>query len=147
MNDMAVIDFNNVSKSFGEGTHATPVLKDIDLKVQEGEFLVILGFSGTGKTTLINLMAGLEMPTQGSVSFQGKPIKGPGRERGVIFQNYSLMPWLTVEGNVRLAVDTVFPGMPRAEKAAKVAHYVQMVGLSHAATRRPAELSGACVSG
>ncbi|KHQ54797.1 ABC transporter ATP-binding protein [Mameliella alba] len=139
---MAVIDFNNVSKSFGEGTHITPVLKDIDLKVQEGEFLVILGFSGTGKTTLINLMAGLEMPTQGSVSFQGKPIKGPGRERGVIFQNYSLMPWLTVEGNVRLAVDTVFPGMPRAEKAAKVAHYVQMVGLSHAATRRPAELSG-----
>ncbi|WP_420326783.1 ABC transporter ATP-binding protein [Mameliella sp.] len=139
---MAVIDFNNVSKSFGEGTHATPVLKDIDLKVQEGEFLVILGFSGTGKTTLINLMAGLEMPTAGSVTYQGKPITEPGRERGVIFQNYSLMPWLTVEGNVRLAVDTVFPGMPRAEKAAKVAHYVQMVGLSHAATRRPAELSG-----
>ena len=139
---MAVIDFDNVAKSFGEGTHAAQVLKNIDLKVEEGEFLVILGFSGTGKTTLINLMAGLEMPTKGSVTFQGKPITGPGRERGVIFQNYSLMPWLTVEGNVRLAVDTVFPGMPRAEKAEKVAHFVEMVGLSHAASRRPAELSG-----
>ncbi|MBY6115389.1 nitrate ABC transporter ATP-binding protein [Mameliella alba] len=139
---MGVIDFKNVTKGFGEGTAATTVLRNIELEVQDGEFLVLLGFSGTGKTTLINLMAGLEMPTKGSVTFKGKPIDGPGRERGVIFQNYSLMPWLTVEGNVRLAVDTVFPSMPKAEKAAKVAHYVKMVGLSHAATRRPAELSG-----
>ncbi|WP_417210263.1 ABC transporter ATP-binding protein [Antarctobacter sp.] len=139
---MAVIEFKNVSKSFGTGTHASHVLKNIDLRVEEGEFLVLLGFSGTGKTTLINLMAGLEQPTKGSVAFRGQPITGPGRERGVIFQNYSLMPWLTVEGNVRLAVDTVFPKMPKAEKAEKVAQYVQMVGLSHAATRRPSELSG-----
>ncbi|MBV7395660.1 ABC transporter ATP-binding protein [Mameliella sediminis] len=139
---MGVIDFKNVTKGFGEGTAATTVLRNIELEVQDGEFLVLLGFSGTGKTTLINLMAGLEMPTKGSVTFKGKQIDGPGRERGVIFQNYSLMPWLTVEGNVRLAVDTVFPSMPKAEKAAKVAHYVKMVGLSHAATRRPAELSG-----
>lgn len=139
---MAVIEFKNVTKAFGEGTAATSVLKDIDLQVQEGEFLVLLGFSGSGKTTLINLMAGLERPTKGSVTFKGKPIECPGRERGVIFQNYSLMPWLTVTGNVQLAVDTVFPRMPKAEKSEKVAHYVKMVGLSHAATRRPAELSG-----
>ena len=139
---MSVIQFKNVSKSFGEGTEATHVLKDIDLDVQEGEFLVLLGFSGTGKTTLINLMAGLEFPTTGSVSFKGKPIEGPGPERGVIFQSYSLMPWLTVHGNVMLALESVFPKMPKAEKEATVAKYVQMVGLSHAVSRRPAELSG-----
>ncbi|MES0828318.1 ABC transporter ATP-binding protein [Ruegeria sp. SCP11] len=139
---MAVMEFKNVSKSFGTGTAATAVLKDINLSVKEGEFVVLLGFSGTGKTTLINLMAGIEFPTKGSVTFRDKAITGPAPERGVIFQNYSLMPWLTVTGNVRLAVDAVFPKMPKAEKEEKVAHYIRMVGLSHAATRRPAELSG-----
>ncbi|WP_171124608.1 MULTISPECIES: ABC transporter ATP-binding protein [unclassified Ruegeria] len=139
---MAVIDFKNVSKSFGTGTAATDVLKDINLSVQEGEFVVLLGFSGTGKTTLINLMAGIEFPTKGSVTFRDKAITGPAPERGVIFQNYSLMPWLTVTGNVRLAVDAVFTKMPKPEKEEKVAHYIRMVGLSHAAGRRPAELSG-----
>ncbi len=139
---MGILNFKNVSKSFGEGTARTDVLKGINLDVREGEFLVILGFSGTGKTTLINLMAGLDTPTDGGVTFKGAPIKGPGPERGVIFQNYSLMPWLTVSGNVGLAVDTVFPGLSKAEKSEKVAHFVEMVGLSHAATRRPAELSG-----
>ena len=139
---MAILTFENVSKSFGTGTSETHVLKNINLEVEEGEFLVLLGFSGTGKTTLINLMAGLDKPSRGTVSFRGKTIEGPGPERGVIFQSYSLMPWLTVAGNVRLAVDTVYPKMSKAEKDAKVAHYIQMVGLSHAATRRPAELSG-----
>lgn len=135
---MAILELKNVSKSYGE----TPVLKGIDLSVATGEFVVILGFSGTGKTTLINLMAGLEQPTQGSVTFKSAPVKEPGRERGVIFQSYSLMPWLTVSGNVALAVDTTFPDMPKADRATKVDHYVRMVGLSHAASRRPAELSG-----
>jgi nitrate/nitrite transport system ATP-binding protein len=139
---MSVIEFKNVSKSFGEGVHETPVLRDVDLSVEEGEFLVLLGFSGTGKTTLINLMAGLEFPTKGEVRFKGRPIDGPGPERGVIFQSYSLMPWLTVHGNVMLALESVFPKMPRAEKEATVAKYVEMVGLTHAVGRRPAELSG-----
>lgn len=139
---MSVLEFKNVSKGFGEGTAYAPVLQDINLSVEEGEFLVLLGFSGSGKTTLINLMAGLEAPTKGAVTFRDAPVTGPGPERGVIFQSYSLMPWLTVNGNVGLAVDTMFPGLSRAEKADKVAHYVQMVGLGHAATRRPAELSG-----
>lgn len=139
---MAILKLDNVSKSFGEGTAKTDVLKNINLEVEEGEFLVLLGFSGTGKTTLINLLAGLEKPSQGALTYKGKEITGPGPERGVIFQSYSLMPWLSVSGNVRLAVDSVFPKMPSAEKDKKVAHYVKMVGLSHAATRRPAELSG-----
>ncbi len=139
---MSILEFKNVSKSFGEGTRRTQVLNGINLEVQEGEFLVLLGFSGTGKTTLINLMAGLEQPSQGSVTYRGREVTGPGPERGVVFQNYSLMPWLTVNGNVWLAVETIFPGLPKAEKQAKVDHYVKMVGLSHAAHRRPAELSG-----
>ena len=137
-----VLEFKDVTKSFGEGTAKTDVLKNINLEVADGEFLVLLGFSGIGKTTLINLMAGIEMPTKGSVTYKGKPITEPSPERGVIFQNYSLMPWLTVTSNVALAVDTMFPSMPKAERAERVAHYVKMVGLSHAASRRPAELSG-----
>ena len=139
---MGILTLDNVSKSFGSGVHRTDVLKNISLDVQEGEFLVLLGFSGSGKTTLINMMAGLDDPTSGTATFRGAPIKEPSPERGVIFQSYSLMPWLTVNGNVRLAVDTVFPRLSAAEKDKKVAHYVDMVGLGHAATRRPAELSG-----
>ena len=139
---MGILTFDTVSKGFGAGLHRTEVLKNIDLDVQEGEFLVLLGFSGTGKTTLINLMAGLEMPSFGKVTFKGRDITGPGPERGVIFQNYSLMPWLTVDQNVALAVDTIFPDLPKASKQEKVDHFVKMVGLSHAKTRRPAELSG-----
>ena len=139
---MGILTFTDVNKSFGEGIHRAEVLKNINLDIQEGEFLVLLGFSGTGKTTLINLMAGLDAPTSGSVTFKEQPITGPGPERGVIFQNYSLMPWLTVSGNVRLAVDTIFGDQTKAEREAKVAHYVNMVGLGHAAARRPAELSG-----
>ena len=135
---MSILSLKGVSKSYGD----VPVLKDINLDVAAGEFVVILGFSGTGKTTLINLMAGLEPPTAGAVTFKGAPITEPGRERGVIFQSYSLMPWLTVTGNVALAVDTMFPNLGRQDRATKVDHYVDMVGLSHAATRRPAELSG-----
>ena len=113
---MSILSFNNVSKSYGVGTSQTDVLKNIDLDVEEGEFLVLLGFSGTGKTTLINLMAGLDTPTTGSVTFKGAPVTEPGPERGVIFQSYSLMPWLTVNGNVSLAVDTVFPCLSSSEK-------------------------------
>ena len=137
-----MLEFKNVSKSYLDGAVQVPVLKNIDLKVEEGEFLVLLGFSGTGKTTLMNLMAGLEMPTSGELTFKGAPIKGPGPERGMIFQSYSLMPWLTVAGNVGLAVDTMFKDLSKEERAERVAHYVKMVGLSHAASRRPAELSG-----
>ncbi|MEM7752761.1 MAG: ATP-binding cassette domain-containing protein, partial [Pseudomonadota bacterium] len=92
---MGILKLDSVSKSFGEGDTATKVLKDINLDVAEGEFLVLLGFSGTGKTTLINMLAGLDTPTAGAATFKGAEIKGPGPERGVIFQNYSLMPWLT----------------------------------------------------
>ncbi|MCV2866597.1 ABC transporter ATP-binding protein [Albidovulum sediminicola] len=139
---MDILSFQNVSKGFGEGAGRHEVLKDITLNVREGEFIAILGFSGSGKSTLMNLVAGLEMPDAGQVTFRGKPIHGPGPERGLVFQSYSLMPWLTVKGNVMLAVDAVFPDLSRAERSAKADRFIAMVGLSHAAARHPAELSG-----
>jgi len=137
-----ILRLRNVSKGFGEGAKREEVLKNINLDVAEGEFVAILGFSGAGKSTLINLMAGLETPDTGEALFRDAPIEGPGPERGLVFQSYSLMPWLTVAGNVALGVDAVHRDKSRAERAAIVDHYVKMVGLGHATTRRPAELSG-----
>ncbi|HEV2513614.1 MAG TPA: nitrate ABC transporter ATP-binding protein [Devosia sp.] len=138
----AILELSGVSKSYGDGPRRAEVLEEVNLKVEEGEFVAILGYSGTGKTTLISLMAGLVEPDRGGVTFRGREIAGPGPERGVVFQSYSLMPWLTVGGNVALAVDTVHKARSRRERAAIVERYVTMVGLGHAVDRRPAELSG-----
>jgi nitrate/nitrite transport system ATP-binding protein len=139
---MAILELKQVSKSFGEGDTRTSVLKNVSLSVEDGEFVAIVGFSGSGKTTLISLMAGLTQPDLGEVLFKGQPVGEPGPERGVVFQSYSLMPWLSVRGNVALAVDTVFVNKSTAEREERISRYTKMVGLSHAADRRPAELSG-----
>lgn len=135
---MPILELKNVAKSYGPAS----VLRDIDLEIEEGEFIAILGFSGSGKTTLVSLMAGLIRPDAGEVLLRGKAVDGPGADRGVVFQSYSLMPWLTVEGNIALAVDAVMPQASKAERKARVHKYIGMVGLSHAVDRRPAELSG-----
>jgi len=137
-----ILELKQVRKSFGIGTKRTDVLDGIDLTITEGEFVAIVGFSGSGKTTLINLIAGLEMPDYGEVLLKGKPVTGPGPERGLVFQSYSLMPWLTVLGNIKLAVESVNPDLSKADCLAKTHHYIDMVGLSHAAERHPTELSG-----
>lgn len=139
---MAILEFKNLCKGFGTGQGREEVLRNITLSVEEGEFLAILGFSGTGKTTLINQIAGLDQPDSGQVLFKGKPITGPGPERGLVFQSYSLLPWLTVAGNIALAVNAVHKTASRAERAAMVDKFIAMVGLGHAKGRRPAELSG-----
>ena len=134
---MNILEFSHVSKGFNDN----PVLRDLSFAVAEGEFVVILGFSGSGKTTLMNLMAGLILPDRGEVAFKGAPVTGPGPERGLVFQSYALMPWLTVAGNIRLAVEATYKG-PQADREAEVLRHIRMVGLSHAADRRPSELSG-----
>src|SRR5262249_42864290 len=118
------------------------VLYNVNLQIEAGEFVAIVGFSGSGKTTLISTIAGLIAPDSGEVLLRGKPVTNAGHERGVVFQSYSLMPWLTVRGNVALAVDAVFPQQSKIERKASVDKYIDMVGLSHAVDRRPAELSG-----
>ncbi len=139
---MALLELRNVSKSFGFGSSKIDVLTDINLSVNEGEFVAIVGFSGSGKTTLINMLNGLLFPDSGEVLLHGKPITGPGPDRGVIFQNYSLLPWLSVYSNVKLAVDEVFPKLSKAEKDAHIKKYIGMVNLTPAIDKKPAELSG-----
>lgn len=145
MNATPVMEMSGVSFSYdtrSESSKDTCVLSDVNLKVTEGEFVAILGFSGAGKTTLISLLAGLLLPDTGGVIFRGREISGPGPERGVVFQNYSLMPWLSVFENIALAVDQVARHKSRKLRHEQVQHYLSMVGLSHAATRKPSELSG-----
>ncbi|MBX3516394.1 MAG: nitrate ABC transporter ATP-binding protein [Rhodospirillales bacterium] len=139
---MTFLELDGVSKAYGSGSGRSEVLHDINLRIDRGEFIAIVGFSGSGKTTLISTIAGLVQPDAGQVRLQGKPVAGPGPERGVVFQSYSLMPWLTVYGNVALAVDAVFRNQNRAERDELTRKYIEMVGLSHALERRPAELSG-----
>lgn len=135
---MSILTLKDVSKAYGE----TRVLKDINFEVAEGEFVAIVGFSGSGKTTLMNILSGLETVDSGEALYRGQPITEPGQERGLVFQSYSLMPWLTVTGNVTLAVDAVHKDKSKAERRALAQKYIDMVGLSHAVDRRPAELSG-----
>lgn len=139
---MAFLRLDNVGKGFGPPGRRTEVLHDINLEVERGEFVAIVGYSGAGKTTLISLIAGLSRPDAGSIALEGKPVTGPGPERGVVFQNYSLLPWLTVFENVFLAVDAVFPRWPRSHKADHAERYIAMVNLTAARSKRPAELSG-----
>jgi nitrate/nitrite transport system ATP-binding protein len=139
---MALLEIAGLSKSYGSGAARTEVLHDVNLSIEAGEFVAIVGFSGSGKTTLVATIAGLLEPDDGEIRLRGKPITGAGPDRGVVFQSYSLLPWLTVEGNIALAVDAVFPKWTKEQRHAHVAKYIGLVGLSHAARRRPAQLSG-----
>ncbi|MEO8614294.1 MAG: ABC transporter ATP-binding protein, partial [Luteolibacter sp.] len=120
----------------------TTILKDINLNVREGDFVSIIGYSGSGKSTLINLISGLLKPDVGTAKMDGQIIAGPGPERGIVFQNYSLLPWLTVTENVRLAVDQIFPALSEKERAEHAAKYIDMVKLTPASHKLPRELSG-----
>jgi len=139
---MAYVELSKIGKSYGKGTGRTEVLSDVNLEIQEGEFVAVVGFSGAGKTTLVSMIAGLIAPDAGVVSVAGKKVTGPGTDRGVVFQNYSLLPWETAEGNVRLAVEQAFPKAPAAEQRDRVARYLSLVGLGAAGHKRPRELSG-----
>jgi nitrate/nitrite transport system ATP-binding protein len=139
---VAALELRGVGKSFGVGRGRTEVLANINLTVSEGEFVAVVGYSGAGKTTLVNMVAGLETPDAGTVAIAGKPIVGPGPDRGVVFQNYSLLPWLTAYENVLLAVDAVFSTWTPEQKRVHAEKYLALVNLSKARDKRPSELSG-----
>jgi nitrate/nitrite transport system ATP-binding protein len=137
-----ILELTHVTKGFGRGHARSTVLRDIHLRVEEGDFVSIIGYSGSGKSTLINLIAGLLKPDTGTAEMDGAEIKGPGPERGIVFQNYSLLPWLTVTENVRLAVDQIYPNLSEKERAEHAAKYIDMVKLTPASGKFPRELSG-----
>ncbi len=138
----SLLTLNNVCKSYGEGKDKVSILNNINLEIKAGEFVAIVGFSGSGKTTLVSLMAGLLAADGGEVLKNGQPITAPGPDRGVVFQNYSLMPWLTVYQNVALAVDAIFKDWTAEQRRAHTEKYVKMVNLGRAMDKKPAELSG-----
>ncbi|HIK57442.1 MAG TPA: ATP-binding cassette domain-containing protein [Synechococcales cyanobacterium M55_K2018_004] len=132
----------NVSKVYPTPTGAYTVLENVNLSVREGEFICVIGHSGCGKTTLLNMVSGFSKPTTGSVRVNGKEVKEPGPDRMVVFQGYALLPWLTAFENIFLAVDAVHPDRPYSEKAAIVKENLALVGLADAADKKPPQLSG-----
>jgi NitT/TauT family transport system ATP-binding protein len=142
----AKIQFENVSKEFivradeSGAAQRFIALHDVDLDVNPGEFLVLVGPSGCGKSTMLDLLAGLAMPTRGRVLIDGKPVAGPARDRGVVFQQYALFPWRTALDNVAFGLEVA--GLGARARRDKAAHYLNLVGLSEFANRFPHELSG-----
>jgi nitrate/nitrite transport system ATP-binding protein len=139
---MAFLELHNVSKGFGHKSARTEVLHNINLSVERGEFVAIVGYSGAGKTTLLSMIAGLTPPDSGTLTLNDLDIVAPGPDRGVVFQTYSLLPWMTVYENIYLAVDQVFPNWAEAKKAAHTEKHIALVNLSAARDKKPSELSG-----
>jgi nitrate ABC transporter ATP-binding subunit len=135
-----VID--NISKIYPTPTGPYTVLDSINLTVYEGEFICLIGHSGCGKSTLLDMVSGFRKPSEGEVRLQTKRITEPGPDRMVVFQNYSLLPWLSAFENVYLGIDSVYPKKTKAEKVAITNEHLAMVGLADAANKRPKELSG-----
>jgi len=142
MNPTPALEVRHADVGFGPVANRTEVLADINLTVPQNEFVAIIGFSGSGKSTLMNLLAGLQPADRGEVRMNGKVVTQPGPERGILFQNYSLLPWLSVFGNIELAVKQVFPQMSRAQRKDHIAHYIEMVSLGGSEWKKPNELSG-----
>ena len=137
------LKIDHVDKTFVRGSQQTEVLKDITLAVEQGQYVSIIGHSGCGKSTLLNIVAGLLSATMGGVLLENREVNEPGPDRAVVFQNHSLLPWLTVYDNVRLAVDKVFSGSKsRAQRDAWTLHNLDLVQMTHAKDKRPAEISG-----
>lgn len=139
---MAFLELKNVRKGFGAKGSRAEVLREVNLSIEKGEFVAIVGYSGAGKTTLISLIAGLLRADSGSITLNDLDIVAPGPDRGVVFQNYSLLPWLSVYENIFLAVDQVFPNWAAAKKQQHTEKYIAMVNLTAARDKRPGELSG-----
>ncbi|MFG1211181.1 ABC transporter ATP-binding protein [Xanthobacter flavus] len=139
----AYLELSQIGKTFSRGAASTEVLRDVSLDIAKGEYISIIGHSGCGKSTLLNIVAGLTRASTGGVILDGREVNAPGPDRAVVFQNHSLLPWLTVYDNVRLAVDKVFSGTrSRAERHDWTLHNLDLVQMGHAKDKRPSEISG-----
>src|SRR6187399_2613022 len=139
----AYLKLDHIDKTFTRGNATTEVLKDINLTIEKGQYVSIIGHSGCGKSTLLNIVAGLTTTTNGCVLLENREVNSPGPDRAVVFQNHSLLPWLTVYENVKLGVDKVFSSSKtKAERDAWVMHNLNLVQMAHAKDKRPSEISG-----
>ena len=139
----AFLKIDHVDKVFQRGSSRTEVLKDINLTIEQGEYVSIIGHSGCGKSTLLNLIAGLTRVTKGAVLLEDREVNAPGPERAVVFQNHSLLPWLTTQENVKLAVDKVYGAVKsREERREWTMRMLDLVQMGHAKDKRPSEISG-----
>jgi nitrate/nitrite transport system ATP-binding protein len=137
------LNISQLGMTFARGTQKTEVLRDIDLRIEQGEYISLIGHSGCGKSTLLNIVAGLLRATVGGVLLENQEVTEPGPDRAVVFQNHSLLPWLTVYENVALAVDKVFRDVKsKAERREWIAHNLELVHMAHAKDKRPHEISG-----
>ncbi len=142
MQNSSFVSIQDVSKVYPTPRGPYTVLENISLTVKEGEFVCVIGHSGCGKSTLLNMVSGFAQPTKGTVTVAGKTITEPGPERMVVFQNYALLPWLSVFDNVYLAVDSVHQKKSEQEKRAIVRDHLAMVGLTEAVEKKPTQISG-----
>jgi nitrate/nitrite transport system ATP-binding protein len=140
MSGKPFLQIENLSKSFDPD--GAPVFEKVHFGIEAGEFACVIGHSGCGKTTILNVLAGLDTASGGNVFMDGREVKGPSLERGVVFQGHALMPWLSVLGNVTFAVKSRWPIWPRAKIEAHALQYIEMVGLRAVADKKPSELSG-----
>ncbi|HEY8333160.1 MAG TPA: ABC transporter ATP-binding protein [Tardiphaga sp.] len=137
------LKLDHIDKVFTRGAASTEVLKDISLNIAKGEYVSIIGHSGCGKSTMLNIIAGLTTATVGCVLLEDREVNSPGPDRAVVFQNHSLLPWLTVYQNVQLGVDKVFAkSKTKAEREAWIMHNLNLVQMTHAKDKRPSEISG-----
>jgi nitrate/nitrite transport system ATP-binding protein len=139
---MAFLEISSISKTFGTGPAARHVLDRASLSVEHSEFVSIVGFMGCGKSTFLNIVAGLVTPDAGAVRFGGESVRGMRHDGSIVFQNYSLLPWFSALENVRLAVAAACPEWPRPRQAEQARAYLDKVGLGNAVDRRPSQLSG-----
>lgn len=140
--DLKFVDISGVHKVFGTQKGLYYALQNVDLHIRKGEFVSLIGHSGCGKSTLLNLVAGLNLPSMGRVAVGNKEVTAPGLERAVVFQSHSLLPWLSVLDNVKVAIDSVYPSKSRKERRDMAMHFVEMVHLGKHAQKKPSELSG-----
>lgn len=136
------VSIEGLAKKYPQKDGELVVFADVNIAIDKGEYICIIGHSGCGKSTILNVLAGLDSPTAGVVIMDGKEVAGPGLERGVVFQNYSLLPWLTALQNVEFGVRARWPAWPKKKAREHSVRYLSMVGLAHSLERKPAELSG-----
>jgi nitrate ABC transporter ATP-binding subunit len=137
-----VLIFESVGKTFPTSKGPYQAIADVSLRIRRGEFVAVIGHSGCGKSTLLNLVARLDQPTTGSITLEGRAVQKPGPDRAMVFQNYSLLPWMTVRDNVFEAVDSAFPDQSKKETAEQTDRFLALVGLADAAHKHPHQLSG-----